>query len=205
MHMFSDINRNIYSNPFYLINISYLIKWNSVLPIAQLPIAYWLLPVVLRFLQFVVFASCLFPDSCLYSCNGPIHRVMGFLRPWPRAWGQGFAAEGPRAGWGWGPEPRPWESKEFIPCQIWQALCHVRFHANHYLRAFEHIPFRVMCAPSMWSPYIKSYKKHTKKLPIRDFPSRVDKSRIDCDRVFRNLFVCCSLFFRMFFVGFPRR
>ena len=144
MHMLSDINRNIYSNPFYLINISHLIKRNSALPISQLPIAYWLLPVVLRFLQFVVFASCLFPDSCLYSCNGPIHRVMGFLRPWPRAWGQGFAAEGPRAGWGWGPEPRPWESKEFIPCQIWQALCHVRFHANHYLRAFEHIPFRVM-------------------------------------------------------------
>ena len=106
MHMLSDINRNIYSNPFYLINISHLIKRNSALPISQLPIAYWLLPVVLRFLQFVVFASCLFPDSCLYSCNGPIHRVMGFLRPWPRAWGQGFAAEGPGAGWGWGPQSR---------------------------------------------------------------------------------------------------
>ena len=38
----------------------------------------------------------------------------------------------------------------------------------------------------------KNCKKHTKKLPIRDFPSRVDKSRIDANRVFRNFSVCFS-------------
>ena len=127
MHMFSDMNRNIYSNPFYLINISHPLKRNSALPISQLPIAYWLLPVVLRFLQFVVFASCLFPDSCLYSCNGQIHRVMGLLRPWPRAWGQGFAAEGPRGGLGVGARAEAMgierihtmsDLASIVPCQV---------------------------------------------------------------------------------------